>query len=424
MKVTRDNLVKIEDDPLELFYQGFKSDITRISYTNKLRKILCDYLEDVLEGSFENRASQMVYKAKENPQEALRILLSLSKMLRERTEKDSSDKEYLNPSSFNNFFKPIKKMLDMNGVSVVWKRIYATYPEQNNLGDTRGYMRQEIHDMLQFCNAIDKAIILAAASSGARVGGLGGLKWEDVMPVYRIDDRLTLDITESEVSRSEIVCAILMVYRHTRDEYPAFITPEAYNAILNYRTSWISEIGKEPKPNEPLFKKVGPFVRQLHGDGIRKRVERIIEKSGLINILFKSRRHNVPAMNGFRRFFNKVNKETLSKDSPLAALIKKEFQMGHIGLVQLDRNYFKTHIMELIEEYLNAVPNLTISNEEREKVENMKLRKRTSELEEKIAEIEDLKRRMRIMEKTRSKEDADKIEELERRIMMLEKTDS
>ncbi|MDE1766444.1 MAG: hypothetical protein KGI27_09285 [Thaumarchaeota archaeon] len=47
MKVTRDNLVKIEDDPLELFYQGFKSDITRISYTNKLKKILCDYLEDV-----------------------------------------------------------------------------------------------------------------------------------------------------------------------------------------------------------------------------------------------------------------------------------------------------------------------------------------------------------------------------------------
>lgn len=115
MKITRDNLVKIEDDPLELFYQGFKSQITRVSYTNKLRKILCDYLEDVLEGSFENRAAQLVYKAKENPQEALRILLSLSKMLRDRTEKEPSDKDYLNPSSFNNFFKPIKKILDMNG---------------------------------------------------------------------------------------------------------------------------------------------------------------------------------------------------------------------------------------------------------------------------------------------------------------------
>lgn len=86
-------------------------------------------------------------------------------------------------------------------------------------------------------------------------------------------------------------------------------------------------------------------------------------------------------MNGFRRFFNKTNKETLSKDSPLAALIKKEYMMDHVGLVQLDRNYFKTHVKELVEEYLNAVPNLTISDEERMKVENEKLRKEKSELQ-------------------------------------------
>jgi integrase len=405
LKITRDNLVKIDDNPLESFYQGFKSPVTKISYTRKLRKVLCEYLEDILEGSFENRASQLVYKAKEDPQEILRILLSLSKILRERTEKDHLDKDYLNPSSFNNFFKPIKKLLDMNGIGVAWKRIYATYPEQNNLTDSRGYTRKEIQTMLQFCNTIERAIILTASSSGVRVGGLGGLKWEDVMPVYRVDDKLTLEITESEVSRSEIMCAIIMVYKHTKDEYPAFITPEAYHAILNYKTSWINEIGKEPKLQEPLFKKAGPFVRPLREDGIRKRVERIIEKSGLRNKIFKSRRHNVPAMNGFRRFFNKANKETLSRDSPLAALIKKEYQMGHIGLVQLDRNYFKSHVMELIEEYLNSVPNLTISDEEREKVENKKLRKKTSELEEKISRIDELERRLRMLEKTNVKED-------------------
>jgi len=247
LKITRDNLVKIEDDPLESFYQGFKSPVTKTSYTRKLRKILCEYLEDILEGSFENRASQLVYKAKEDPQEILRILLSLSKILRERTEKDHSDKDYLNPSSFNNFFKPIKKLLDMNGIGVAWKRIYATYPEQNNLTDSRGYTLKEIQTMLQFCDAIERAIILTASSSGARVGGLEGLKWEDVIPVHRIEDRLTLEITESEVSKSEIMCAMIMVYKHTKDEYPAFITPEAYNAILNYRTSWINETGKEPE---------------------------------------------------------------------------------------------------------------------------------------------------------------------------------
>jgi len=403
MKITKENLVKIEDDPLELFYQGIKSADSRISYARKLRQVLCNYLEDVLEGSFEKRAVQMVYKAKDNPQEALRILLSLSKMLRERTEKDPSDKDYLNPSSFNNFFKPIKKLFDMNGVAFAWKRIYATYPEQNNLDDSRGYARQEIQRMLEFSDALERAIVLVSASSGARVGGLDGLKWQDVRPVYRIDGRLALDdVTESESARSEIVCAVLTVYRHTKEEYPAFITPEAYKALLNYKTMWINETGREPKSADPLFKKSGLFVRPLKESGIRKRVERVVKKSELRSNLVKARRHKVPTMNGFRRFFNKTFKETISKDSPLAALIKKEFAMGHTGLVQLDRNYFKANILELVEEYLNAVPNLTISDEERVRLDNMVQQKRISDLETKNARIEDLERRIRMLEKTKN----------------------
>lgn len=404
MKITKDSLVKIEDEPIELFYQGIKSSASRTSYTRKLRQVLCNYLEDVLEGSFEKRAAQLVYKAKENPHEVLRILLSLSKMLRERTEKDPSDKDYLNPSSINNFFKPIKKLFDMNGVAFAWKRVYATYPEQNNLDDSRGYTRQEIQRMLEFSDAIERAIILVSASSGVRVGGLDGLKWQDLRPVYRIDDRLVLDdITESESERSEVVCAILTVYRQTKDEYPAFITPEAYKALLNYKITWINEVGKEPKATDPLFKKAGLFVRPLKENGIRKRVERVVKKSELRSKLIKARRHKVPTMNGFRRFFNKTFKETVSKDSPLAALIKKEFAMGHTGLVQLDRNYFKANIMELVEEYLNAVPNLTISDEERTKLEVKKQQKRITELEIKNARIEDLERRIRILEKTNSR---------------------
>lgn len=403
MKITKDNLLKIQDEPIELFYQGMKAEDTKSSYTRRLRLVLCDYLESVLEGSFENRASQLVYKAKENPQEVLRILLTLSKMLRERTKKDPSDKDYLNPSSFNNYFKPIKKLFDMNGIGLAWKRIYATYPEQDNLDGSRGYTRQEIQTMLDFAlGATDKAIILIASSSGVRVGGLEGLKWEDVTPVYKIDGKLALEVTESEVLRSEVVCAILTVYKHTKDEYPAFITSEAYNALQNYRTSWINEIGREPKLNDPLFKEAGLFVKPLRESGIRKRIFRIILKSGLRSRIIKARRHNVPAMNGFRRFFNKTFKESISKDSPLASLIKKEYAMGHIGLVHLDRNYFKTNVIELVEEYLNAVPNLTISNEERTKEENRKQQKRITELEIKNTRIEDLERRLRILEKTKN----------------------
>jgi hypothetical protein len=60
------------------------------------------------------------------------VLLTFSRKLRDRTELDPSDQNHMNPESFDNFFKPIKKLLDMNDVPVVWKRIYATFPEKNN----------------------------------------------------------------------------------------------------------------------------------------------------------------------------------------------------------------------------------------------------------------------------------------------------
>jgi hypothetical protein len=87
------------------------------------------------------------------------------------------------------------------------------------------------------------------------------------------------------------------------------------------------------------------------------------------------RRHDVPIMNGFRRFWSKTGKETYSKDSPVSSLIKKEFMMRHAGLVKFDKNYFKIHVLELAEEYLSVVPDLTISNENRLRIENLRLRK-------------------------------------------------
>ena len=65
--------------------------------------------------------------------------------------------------------------------------------------------------------------------------------------------------------------------------------------------------------------------------------------------------------------------------------------MGHTGLIKLDRNYFKTHTLELAEEYLNAIPNLTISNEKRLRLENQKKTEKIEKLEQQQREIENLK---------------------------------
>ena len=93
---------------------------------------------------------------------------------------------------------------------------------------------------------------------------------------------------------------------------------------------------------------------------LKRRIDRIAKKAGLRDATRKKeRRFDVPIMNGFRRFWNKACKEASSRDSPLASLIKKEYMMGHVGLVSLDRNYFKTRTLELVE-YLQVIPALTM----------------------------------------------------------------
>jgi hypothetical protein len=185
---------------------------------------------------------------------------------------------------------------------------------------------------------------------------------------------------------------MIRIYKGSKESYPAFITPEAYHAVMDYEKEWAKQVGRKPKPEDTLFKREGLMPTKASTSSIKKRVERMVTKSGIRLPLKKGqRRYEVPIMNGFRRFWNKTCKESLSKDSPLSSLIKKEYMMGHRGLVALDRNYFKTHMLELAEEYLNAIPELTISDEERTKAENRRLRREKSEMQKKNEELLSMK---------------------------------
>lgn len=391
MKITKEEFQRIgEESPLELFHQGIRAKETQEKYTRTLRHVLCKIFEDLFEGDFEARVSQFVKLAKEDPDWTRDLLLNLSIKLKERTKLPKEDSDYLNPNSIDNYFKPIKKLFDMNGVVISWKRVYATFPEQDNVSDSRGWNREEIQKMLKFANgSIDRAIILLCASSGIRAGGVD-LNWQDLIPVYQVNDQLKFEITESEEEISNVACAMLRIYQGTNYSYPAFITPEAYESLMDYKSDWTREIGREPKAEDPIFKKEGTILRRTTPTEVKKRVERMIKRAGLREII-KGKRYEVPIMNGFRRFWNKTCKESLSRDSPLGSLIKKEFMMGHIGLIKLDRNYFKTHTLELAEEYLNAIPNLTISNEKRLRLENKKKTEKIEKLEKQQREIDILK---------------------------------
>jgi len=410
MEIYPDEIVKSKNNPLDLFYSSLRAEATRADYERKLKKVLCEFFRPILKGDpdlvlqqksipeikkrgikrkfsdadFEVRAAEFVRRAKDDNDWAEDVLMKLGQKFKERAHLPKTDPNYLNPVSLKNYFVPVQKLLEMNRVNLSWKLIRSTFPEIDKKDDTREYTYNEIQKMLKHCKVMDKVLILLAASSGIRAGAFT-IKWKHIIPIYLLDGKFVWedqDITESVTEKSPIVAAMIRIYANSISEYVAFTTPECWNAIEEYRQLWIQEVGHEPKPDDPFFKKSGPFARELSEMGIRKRVERVLKESGIRIPLSKGmRRHNVPAFNGFRRFFNKANKKSLSSTSVLASLILKETMMGHGGLIQLDKNYFKSHVGELIEEYVEAVPNLTISKELQLQAENNKLREEKSELQ-------------------------------------------
>lgn len=365
-----------EKSVIQLFLDGIKAEETKDYYTRRLRYLLCGVFEEIFSGSFEERSQELVDKARRDPKFVVDLMLSFLELCKQRTSLPKTSAKYLNPSTIPNFLKPVKKLLDMNDVAIQWKRVYAALPESGSRERWRGYTRDEIQTMLRStANPTAHAITLVASSSGIRSGALD-FRWGDVIPMYFEDNKLTLEA--SDPKSAELACAAILIYRGTDQEYLAFITPEAHQALMEHKKKWMREVGREPLPDEPVFKRPGPKVQQQSTAYLRERMARLVRRSGVWP-MERKRRHEVPVMNGFRKFWNKTVKETQSKDV-IGSLIKKEYMMGHGGLVSLDKNYFQSSILDLAEEYLTVVPRLTITDEFRLKVENMNIKKQMDEV--------------------------------------------
>ena len=233
--------------------------------------------------------------------------------------------------------------------------------------------------------SMERAIPLVLSSSGMRIGALPGLTWEDITPIYKIDGKFKPidEILESEFSRAQLSCAVVVIYKGSSSEGFAFITPEAYEALQEWKIDYKIDLGHSPKDTDFVFKKSGFFAHATTEASLSKRINTMTLKSGIFTGKLPNgkRRRQIPKTNGFRYFFNQVIKNTASQDSKLATLIKTEFMMNHTGLAQHDRNYFKVNLMELVSEYVKSIPELTISKEMEAQQEIISKQKKIEDLE-------------------------------------------
>ncbi len=459
MQLHRSDIEITERTAVQLFNDGIKADATRYDYTNKLKKVLCEYLGPILKGEpakvehqkkypdkpkkgikrqffdadWQERANEFVDLAINEPKTIEAILMSLVQKLKQRNQLEKTNSDYITSSHINHTLKPIKKLFDMNNVPFSWSRINAIFPEEEIYVDYDEYSLDDIKRLVDYANVLSKVLVLLWSSSGIRAGAFD-FKWKHLHPVYLYKEKLYYEdgeITDDVKNSGQIVCGFIEIYADSkRWNYYAFVTPECYHAIDVYREKWTKKFGIEPQSDDPFFANTrSNSIRPLTLMAIRRKLERLLVESGLRTHLPKGmKRYKTPAFNGFRYFFNKQNKKAFSEKGVLASLILKESMMGHTGLIALDKNYFREHAHELIEEYLKAVPALTISDEERVKLKVLELRRENHEKDQKYFYLEArIKELEGNQEKTKSKvielnQVETSIEELEQRLSKLKIT--
>lgn len=124
-------------------------------------------------------------------------------------------------------------------------------------------------------------------------------------------------------------------------------------------------MNREPKDEDPLLLERYKKPKPMTVCAVRTRIEKLVAVSGLRTKQKGKRRYEVPVTHGFRRFWDKVMMETSRKSDKLSTLVKKERLLGHDGIVKTDKNYYWTDIMDLVPDYLIAMPELTINDEQR-----------------------------------------------------------
>ncbi|MGD9533485.1 MAG: tyrosine-type recombinase/integrase [Candidatus Nitrosocosmicus sp.] len=337
-----------------IFIEGLKSAVTKAAYTYALDK----YMKFL---GIQNSGELLVHE--DNPRiiqdQIIEYLIQLK-----------NPPHSLRYATRSQYVAAIITFYDLNEVMLNKKKIYRYLGEEERPIENRGYNNEEIGKMLEVSDEKVRAILLLLASTGMRIRALVDLKLQDLQ-----------EIPKFELYR-------VTVYSDSNERYFTFATPEATKAIkiyLGYRERYGEKLTSKSPVFRDQFDRNDPAsvhdVKHMKLRTIERLISRSIEKSGIRTVEriteFHSEkgkiRKNVRLTAGFRKFFD--TQLIYAKVEPRT----KELFMGHnIGL---DEHYFKPEEDYVLQEYLKAVNNLTINEENRLRKEVADLIRKNNVLE-------------------------------------------
>ena len=333
-----------------MFVYAIRSPYTKESYFRRLRRFF-DAINFCEGETMDKRCNTFAYRGRNDSNWAFSNILKFLHSQKERVEKKE-----ITASTLRNYVKTIKMFCEVTDIIIQWKKITRGIPRGKRYADDRAPTIEEIHKIIEYPDRRIKPIAYTMASSGIRVGAWDHLKWSHVSPIIR---------------DGKLLAAKINVYAGEDDEYFTFITPEAYLSLeswMKYRRtcgehvtkdSWVMRdlwnAAKLPKKEEKG--KINKPIK-LQSVGIRRLVERALWAQGIRTELESGRRrHEFQTDHGFRKWY-KTQCEIAGMKP-----INIEKLMGHS--VGISDSYYRATEKELLDDYLKAVPILTIGSEHR-----------------------------------------------------------
>jgi integrase len=359
----------------ETFINGLQSKETKKSYTKSLKKFL-------------------QFAKAQNPDE---LITRLSPTLNEFDKKravESFLKDWIiamknkggdiSANSIRLHIHAVASFYTINDVveQINFKKIFRFLPENHKPIKDRAYTIEEISKMLETADERMKVIILLLESTGMRKGALPDLKLCDLEPIedfYKIT-----------------------VYAGYDEEYETYCTPECRHAIDSY-LEFRQRNGEKITKSSPLLRERFDWKQEkaaskpvsINSNMIDGLLWRFVHKTGIKQKPQIASHHRwsghkrteLYLAHGFRKFFK--TRCEMAGVKPIAI----EELMGHT--TGLAGKYFRPTDNEKLQEYKKAINDLTISEENKLRLQ-VKEEKTNSQrqLEKLTAEIDSIKEAM------------------------------
>ena len=94
-------------------------------------------------------------------------------------------------------------------------------------------------------------IILASSSGGLRIGAWNGLIWADIFPIYQVGEKYKIELKDD--AKGTIVCAGMIVYKNTPEQYTALVSLEAWKKLQEYKKVWTKKMSRIPADSDHLI---------------------------------------------------------------------------------------------------------------------------------------------------------------------------